>query len=109
MGSATAARLWQQQVFRTTIKHGQLRLTRRLTWRRTVTDETWLTWVERAKIGAAALVAVGVVLEFVGEFAGRPAERRVRAAADAQMAKLQNETAQAKLELARLTTPRTLG
>jgi hypothetical protein len=74
-----------------------------------VTDEAWLLWVERAKVGAAALVAVGVVLEFVGEFAGRPAERRVRAAAEAQIATLENETAQARLELAKLKTPRTLG
>jgi hypothetical protein len=89
----------------------------------------WLGWIKFAKNIGAFLVAVGVAAEFLGDFVAKPFEDKIDAARNEELAKLNNETAklsadaessraaiadanaramEAKLELARLTTPRTI-
>lgn len=66
----------------------------------------WLGWVNLIKLIAVFFVAVGVVLEFGAEFVGRPLERRIESVRELHITQLEKETADAKLELARLSTPR---
>ena len=98
--------------------------------------ELWLTWIGRAKLIAAFLVAAGVAIEFVGDWASRPYEKTVKdardeeaefartsivkAQADIADANKQTEIAkkdaaiaeqhanEAKLALEKLRTPRTM-
>lgn len=72
--------------------------------------ESWLWWISIGKLFAAGFVAIGVVLEFGGDWVARPYEEIVSAAHEQQETALKNDTlrltaelddAKAKLEQAR--------
>jgi len=56
--------------------------------------ESWLSWIAIAKLVATFLVAAGVVIEFGTDWISRPFEKMVKEAREAQLAALNNETAQ---------------
>jgi hypothetical protein len=66
----------------------------------------WLWWMNAAKTAGAILVAIGVVVAFMGEFASRPFERTIRIAREDEALKWTNETArlEAEARLARAAT-----
>jgi hypothetical protein len=57
--------------------------------------ESWLSAIAVAKLVAAALVAIGVAIEFAGEWVARPFERVVAEARRQQIAALNAQTAKA--------------
>jgi outer membrane murein-binding lipoprotein Lpp len=60
--------------------------------------ETWLSVLGIAKLVAAFLVAIGVVIEFGGDWVARPYENVVKEAREAEVRALNNETAQLSAE-----------
>lgn len=64
--------------------------------------EWWLSWISVGKLIAALLVAVGVAIEFGGDWIARPYEKIVREAREAEVARLTNETERLKGENLRL-------
>lgn len=63
--------------------------------------ESWLSWIAIAKLIAAFLVAVGVAIEFGGEWASRPFEEKVKHARELQVAALEVEIEKEKSEIAK--------
>lgn len=63
--------------------------------------ESWLSWVSTAKLIAAFLVALGVVIEFGSDWIARPFEKTVNAAREAQIASLEKQTEEARSEIAK--------
>ena len=61
--------------------------------------EFWLSWIAVGKFAAAALVTIGVVMEFGGNFVARPYERTVAAAREQQLLALRAEADDAKTKL----------
>ena len=59
-------------------------------------DVELLSMIEKGKIVAAFVVALGVGAEFVGEFVSRPITRRIDAAHEAEMTRLNRDAAQAQ-------------
>lgn len=53
----------------------------------------WLSWINVAKIVGAFFVAIGVVMEFGGDFVARPLERKVEEARQLELTRLRNDTA----------------
>jgi hypothetical protein len=77
--------------------------------------ESWLSTIAAAKLIAAALVALGVVIEFGSDWVARPFEKTVNDARALELATLRNETAaatqraaEANREVAELKGPRNL-
>jgi hypothetical protein len=66
-----------------------------------VDDSTLLSWIERGQNIAALLVAIGVAAEFALGFMAGPARHRVDQAKDAEMARLQNDSASFELDIAK--------
>jgi hypothetical protein len=62
--------------------------------------ESWLSIISTAKLVAAFLVAIGVVIEFGGDWVARPFEKTVEAARSAEMARLSTEAASARAAIA---------
>src|ERR1700674_4322670 len=58
-------------------------------------DLNVLSWIERCKILAAFLVAIGVSGEFFGDWLAKPIERRVAALRSTEMLKLSKDVAEA--------------
>lgn len=60
----------------------------------------WLSWINVAKITGAFLVAIGVAAEFVGDFVGKPLERKIEAAREGNIAKLEADAESARAAIA---------
>jgi hypothetical protein len=58
--------------------------------------ESWLWWISGAKLVAAFLVAVGVAIEFGGDWIARPFEKTVALAREQQLETLRTATATAE-------------
>lgn len=78
-------------------------------------DPSLLSWIEKGRILAAFLVAIGVSGEFLGDWLAKPIERRLAAIRTTEMLKLNKDisdanerAAKAELDLALLKAPRTL-
>lgn len=59
-------------------------------------DNTFLLWIDRGRIAAAFLVAIGVAGEFLGEFIARPINKRRESGQLAEIARLTREAEEAK-------------
>jgi hypothetical protein len=77
--------------------------------------ESWLSIIGSAKLAATFLVALGVAIEFGGDWISRPFERVVKEAREKEVVELRHDTAtaneraaNAELELAKLKAPRLL-
>jgi hypothetical protein len=65
--------------------------------------ESWISFFWWFKLGAAALVAVGVGMEFGGDWLSRPFEKTIENAQKLELAELHKQSDDAKLETARLS------
>jgi hypothetical protein len=63
-----------------------------------MTDAEWFAWITRGQTVAAFLVAIGVSGEFLGDWIKRPIERRIEAAREMEIARLNLEISQINLE-----------
>jgi hypothetical protein len=60
--------------------------------------ESWLSLIATAKLVAAFLVAIGVAIEFAGDWVSRPFEKIVSDAREQQMAELRKEASRLSAE-----------
>ena len=60
----------------------------------------WLSWINAGKIVATLLVALGVAGEFAGDFLAKPFNKTVEAARQEEIARLNNDSANANARLA---------
>ena len=65
--------------------------------------ESWISFFWWFKLAAAALVTIGVGMEFGGDWLARPFEKTIEDARKLELAELHNESDAAKLETARLS------
>jgi hypothetical protein len=62
----------------------------------------WLPWVKSGKFWAGVLVAIGIAGEIIGDRLAAPFEKTIEDARESQIELLKKETADAKLETAKL-------
>jgi uncharacterized membrane protein len=60
----------------------------------------WLSWLTTAKMVGGFLVAIGVAIEFTGDWIARPFERKVEAAHELEIARLSADAEAARREIA---------
>jgi len=65
--------------------------------------ESWLAVIWWAKLAAAGLVALGVAMEFGGDWISRPFEKTIEDARKLELAELHKQSDEAKVETARLS------
>src|ERR1700691_4491749 len=65
--------------------------------------ESWLVVIWWVRLGAAGLVALGVAMEFGGDWVAKPFEKIVEDARKLELAQLHKQSDDAKLETARLS------
>jgi len=63
--------------------------------------ESWLYWIGIARLIATFLVAIGVAVEFGGEWASRPFEKVVAKAREAEFSRLNTELGNARAAIAK--------
>ena len=65
--------------------------------------ESWLSIIGAAKLVAAFLVAIGVAIEFGGDWVAKPFEKVIEDARKSELTELHKQSDEAKLETARLS------
>jgi hypothetical protein len=65
--------------------------------------ESWLSIISAAKLIAAFLVALGVAIEFGGDWVSKPFEKIIEDARKLELAELHKQSDDAKLETVRLS------
>jgi hypothetical protein len=69
-------------------------------------DVRWISVLDTVRLIAAFLVAIGVAGEFLGDWIGKPIQRRIDARQQQEIARLNKEAADARLDLEKERTAR---